>query len=85
LEASTGVRVQATAPPVGLLEVTTLPPVSVAKQRPMLGHVTPYRELEASTGVTVQVAAPPVGLREVTTLPLPSVATQRTLLGQDTL
>src|SRR5450756_1420219 len=81
---STLVTVQAPAPPVGLLEVTTLPAKSTATQRPLLGQDTPRRTLEPSTWVTVQAAAPPVGLLEVTTLALPSTATQRPLLGQDT-
>jgi hypothetical protein len=84
-EVSTEVTVQAAAPPVGLLDVTTLPPLSKATHRPLLGQDTPDIELKKSTWVTVQAAAPPVGLLDVTTLPLWSTATQRLLLGQDTL
>ena len=40
LELSTLVTVQAAAPPVGLLEVTTLPLLSTATQRPLLGQDT---------------------------------------------
>ena len=81
---STWATVQAAAPPVGLLEVTTLPLRSTATQRPLLGQDTPFRAVPPSTGVTVQAAVPPVGLLEVTTLPALSTATQRPLLGQDT-
>jgi hypothetical protein len=79
---STRVTVQAVAPPVGWLEVTTLPLLSTATQRPLLGQDTPVRW--ERTGVTIQAAAPPLGLLEVTTLPVKSTATQRPLLGQDT-
>jgi hypothetical protein len=41
LEASTRVTIQAAAPPLGLLEVTTLPVKSTATQRPLLGQDTP--------------------------------------------
>src|SRR6202521_2313641 len=91
LEPTTLVTVQAAAPPVGLREVTTLPLgvptlplLSTATQRTLLGQDTLTRELVPSTLVTVQAAAPPMGLLEVTTLPPLSTATQRPLLGQDT-
>jgi hypothetical protein len=50
LPRSTGVTVQAAAPPVGLLEVTTLPLGSTATHRPLLGQDTPYRELKRKGG-----------------------------------
>jgi hypothetical protein len=79
------VTVQAAAPAVGLLEVTTSPLASTATQRPLLAQDTPDRALVSSTRVTVQAAAPPVGLLEVTTLPaLASTATQRPLVEHDT-
>ena len=47
---STWVTVQAAAPPVGLLEVTTLPSWSTATQRPVLGQDTPSSKLPANGG-----------------------------------
>jgi hypothetical protein len=47
---STLVTVQAVAPPVGLLEVTTLPLPSTATQRPLPGQDTPYKVLRADGG-----------------------------------
>ncbi len=79
---ATLVTVQAAAPPVGLLEVTTLPLRSTATQRPLLGQDTPSALMPEL--VTVHAPAPPVGLLEVTTLPPRSTATQRPLVGQDT-
>ena len=78
------VTFQAATPPVGLVEVTTLPKLSTATHRLLLGQDTPVRKLEPSTCASFQAVAPPIGLVEVTTLPLVSTATQRTLLGQDT-
>jgi hypothetical protein len=67
---STFVTVHAAAPPVGLVEVTTLSRVSTATQRLALAHETLVRfGEEASTDVTVHADVPPVGLVAVTTLP----------------
>src|SRR5436190_1543975 len=75
----------AVGPPVGLVEVTTLPlRSSTATQRSLVGQEATFSEVELCTFVTVQAAAPTVGLLEVTTLPLSSTATHRSLLGQDT-
>ena len=75
---------QAAALPVGLVEVTALPPPT-ATQRLLLGQETPVRPYgEPSVWVFVQVASPPLGLLEVTTPPASSTATQRPLLGQET-
>ena len=79
------VTFQAAAPPVGLVEVTTLPLPSTSTQKPVVGQDTPLGPKSAEvTCVTFQEGAPPVGLVEVTTLSWPT-ATQRSLLGQDTL
>src|SRR6202035_5630214 len=88
---STWVTVQAVAPPVGSVEVMTLPTVSVATHRLTVGQLTPMRRfranLPASTGVTVHEEAPPVGLVDVRTLRAPvrsllSTATHRVTVGQ---
>jgi hypothetical protein len=42
------VTVQAAAPPVGWLEVTTLPLPSTATQRPLLGQFTAEKKLPAN-------------------------------------
>src|SRR6266508_5496011 len=81
-------KIQAPAPPVGLVEVRTSPSVALilraATQKPMPGHVTAMSGLEPSRRLTFQAAAPPVGLVEVITFPARSPATQRLLVAHDT-
>jgi hypothetical protein len=74
--------VQAADPPVGFVEVTTLPLLSTATQKPLLVHDTPVSALVPSTLATNQ--GPTLGSTEVTTSPLPSTAAQKPSLGQDT-
>src|SRR5947208_734775 len=81
---STLATLQAPAPPVGLVELTTLPPLSTATQSDVDGHEMPLIPLLPSTLVTVQAPAPPVGLVEVTTLPTLSTATQSDVDGHET-
>ena len=83
LEPSTWATPQAPDPPVGLLDVTTLPTMSTATQRLLLGQETAERKLP-STWLTSQSAPALAGLFDVTTLPLPSTATQRSTVGHDT-
>src|SRR2546428_13373381 len=84
LEPSTLVTLHATAPPVGLLEVTTLPFTSTATQRLLLGQDGPGRELKPSTLVTFQPAAPAGRLLDATTLPPSPTARQRPPVRQTT-
>ena len=81
---STLAAFQAAAPPVGLVDASTLPSRPTATHRSRLGQETLDTVVEVFTWVTFQAPAPPVGSLEATTLPLSSTATQRLLLGQDT-
>src|SRR5438093_744612 len=58
----TCVSFHAAAPPVGLLEAITLPKLSMATQRVMVGHDTPDKALTWATLVAVHAVAPPAGL-----------------------
>jgi hypothetical protein len=76
---------QAEAPPVGLLEVTTLPTLSTATHSDELAHEIASSLFPGSTWVTFQAAVPPVGSLEVTTSPDPSPATHSVADGHDTV
>ena len=80
---STEDTVHAAAPPVGLVEVTTLPVPSTATHNVVLGQEIPLTGLLPSTFDTDHAVAPPVGLTEVTTSPDPSAATHNVLLGHE--
>jgi len=69
------------APPVGLVEVRTLPPESVATQSELEGQATPVSPEEMLA--LCHAPAPPVGLVEVMALPPPSTATHREAEGQE--
>jgi hypothetical protein len=66
---STLAAVQAAAPPVGLVDVTTLPAASPATHSVVDGQETAASCCELSTVAAVQTPAPPVGLLEATTVP----------------
>jgi hypothetical protein len=72
------------APEVGEVDVTTLPALSTATHREVLGQEIASSWFALSTGVTVHAAAPPVGSLEVTTLPALSTVAQKLSVGQDT-
>src|SRR2546426_11079554 len=63
---STFVSVQAALPPVGLLDVITLPALSTATQKLTLGHEMPCTLPAPATFAETQAAADPVGLLELT-------------------
>jgi hypothetical protein len=80
---STLAIVHAEAPPVGLVEVTTLPNSSVATHREALGHETLKSSSLVPSIAAGAVQTPPVGLVEVITLPFMSTATQSETLGHE--
>jgi hypothetical protein len=84
LPPSTSVTRQAEAPPVGSVEVTTLPELSTATQSFAVGQETASRPFSPSASTSVQAEAPPVGSVEVMRLPTSSTATQSFLDGQET-
>jgi hypothetical protein len=73
---------QAPAPPLGLVDRSTRPASSTARQKAVEGQASPAKAWPLSIVVAVQAAAPPVGLAVVTTRPALSVATQSVELGQ---
>ena len=73
---------QAEAPPVGLVEVTSLPSWSAATQRFEM-HETLVIQFSPSTLAATHEETPPVGLVEVKTLPNESVATHRVVEWQE--
>src|SRR6476660_1541962 len=83
---STSLAVHAPAPPVGFVEVTTLPPVSPATHSAADTQDMLRRGLVPSTFVTVHVAAAPSpGSVDVRTFPALSPATHRVGETQETL
>src|SRR6185437_13463587 len=69
------------APPVGSVEVTTLPAVSTATQSAESDvHDTPFSFVPVSIAVTVQ--PPAVGVEDSIALPTPSTATQRSAVHE---
>ena len=77
-------KLQAAAPPVGLIEVRIAPSLPTATQSPVLGQEMPKRRSAPGISVTFQAPGPPIGLVEVRTEPLYSTATQRLGVGQST-
>ena len=80
---STASTLQAAAPPVGLVEVTTSPRPSTATHSNVPGHETAAKAKEPTCEV-VQAADPAPGSVDVTTLPAPSVTTQSEELAHET-
>jgi hypothetical protein len=83
----TPARLQALAPPVGLVEVSTFPESSTAAHIEVVGHATPLRPLKpgrASIRVNFQAERPVVGFLDVSTSPAVSTATQNDVVGQET-
>src|ERR1044071_7126909 len=78
------VRLQAPAPPVGLVELRICPSLPTATQSPVVGQETPRSSRPSKSCVRFQAPAPAVGVVEVSTLPLPPTATQRSDDGQET-
>src|ERR1700722_20858979 len=76
---------QAATPPVGSVEVRTLPAQSVATQKEAVGHEMPLRpyELESTPVAAIQAAAPPVGSVEVTMSPALSTTTHSVIDGHE--
>jgi hypothetical protein len=78
---------QAEAPPVGFVEVTMLPWLSVATQSEAEGHerssIAPAGSTAFATSLG-QAVVPPVGWFDVTMLPLKSTATHSEAEGQET-
>jgi hypothetical protein len=82
--------VQADDPARGLVDVRTLPALSIAAHSNMLGHEMPtsgacdwFVVTSLSIGVIDQLDVPPAGLVEVTALPALSTATHIWLDGHD--
>ena len=80
---ASAVRVQAVGPPVGLLEVTTTPPLPTSTHWLSLRQLTPKSDFTFGILVGVHEAAPRPGLVVVQTPPLKSTATQRVADGQE--
>src|SRR6202022_3154081 len=78
--------VHAPDPPVGFVEVATLPTESHPTHRSADGHVTVVKPDGATGSATVRLqdCAPPAGLFEVSTLPRSSTATHRPPDGHET-
>ena len=68
---------------VGVLDVITLPELSTARHRVVLGQVMLLMAVVWSMSAGDDQEAATVGLVEVTTLPAPSTATQRDADGQE--
>ena len=62
---SMSIVVQAEAPPVGLVEMSALPPLSTATQRPAIGQATAVNPLASVSVVTVHTGALAVGVGEL--------------------
>lgn len=75
----------ALAPPVGLLELRTVPASSVTKHREACEHRTAPRLREPSMSAVDHARAPPVGFVETAMLPPTPVATHVVVDGQVTL
>src|SRR6185312_14927999 len=75
------VRIQAAAPPVGLVEYNRPPASSRAKQTRLERHDVSTRLAAVAKRVTFQAAAPPVGLVEVNRSPPPYAPRARQRLG----
>lgn len=72
------------APPVGLVELSTLPAWSPATHRVADGHEIAQMRMFASTSLRLHAAVPPAGSLEVRIPPLPSDATHAVLEAQET-
>jgi hypothetical protein len=84
----TDVEVHAAAPPVGFVDVHTVPRPklsSAATHRETDGQETLDRLARRCIKLSLQVEAPPVGLVEVTTSPMSSTATHKEGDGHETL
>jgi hypothetical protein len=77
------VTFQAAAPPVGSVEVITLPRSSTATHRDAEGQETLLMR-PASTATTVQAVGPPEGFADVTMCPRTPTPTQKDDLKQET-
>src|SRR5438128_1975859 len=74
----------AAAPPVGFVEVSELPLLSTAAQKPVDGHDTAVRMLpESIRAGDDHWDDPPAGLVDVNTWPALSTATQRAAVGHE--
>src|SRR5207247_2433441 len=82
---ATLVTVHAAAPPVGLLEVTTVPPLPTATHSRTLGHETPFRLDAPIRLLSVHAVSLPVGFVEVITLPARFTPAHSVLLGHEML
>ena len=80
---STLAFVHAAAPPVGLVDVSTLPWSSTATQSADDGHAMPSKP-RSLIRVIVQAAASPPGAVEVITSPAASMATHNDVEGHET-
>lgn len=78
------VVVHAPAPPVGSVEVTTLPSELTAAQSSAEGQDTPSKPSRPLRLVVVQAPMPLAGSTEVRTLPASSTAAQNSVDAQDT-
>jgi hypothetical protein len=76
-------RVQAEAPPVGLLEVTTRPELPTSTHWIAETQSTPNSDFALGILVGVQEPGPPAGSVLVQTPPLKSTATQSEEVGQE--
>jgi hypothetical protein len=82
---ATLVTVHAAAPPVGLLEVTTVLPLPTATHSRTLGHETPFRLDAPIRLLSVHAVSLPVGFVEVITLPARFAPAHSVLLGHEML
>jgi hypothetical protein len=81
---STLFGVQAATPPVGLVEVNTLPSLSPAAQNDAVGHETDSMTFPDAAGEMACQASPPdVGVVESSNWPGPSTAAQNVALAHE--